>query len=930
MGEENNIHEISSKILIVEDSPVQVEKLKYSLEKHGFQVMAANNGVQALEELKKGYRPFIIVSDIIMPEMDGYEFCKKVRENKDLEHIPVILLTILSEMKDIIRGLECGANGFIIKPFDEKNLISRIEQMRLNVGFREKTDSDSTIRTFFSGESYQITADKRQILEFLLSVYEDLYRNNRELVRLDRELLLLNEHLEERIEERTAALTQEISERKRAEEALRESEERYRELFEHISSCVAIYETVDDGADFVFKDFNDAGERTENIVRTQVIGKRVTEVFPGVTDLGLLNVLRRVWQTGEPAHHPVSFYQDQRIQGWRENYVYRLPSGEIVVVYDDITLRKQAEEALLDSERKYHLLVDSSIDAVLLTSPDGGIISANPAACQIFGYTEDEIRKLGRGGIVDNSDPNLPAALEERAKTGKFRGELTFVRKDDTKFPGDVSTAIFTDKEGRIRTSMVIRDITGQKHISEALRRSEERYRTIIENIEDGYYEVDLAGRLTFFNDAMARINGYSREETMGMSFRDHSDAENAEILYKDFNRVYQTGESSKGSHYEVISKNGEKKNLETSISLIRDSSNKPMGFRGIARDVTELRQAQNALQTSEERFRIAAESSNDFIYEWDLNTGQIDWFGDATERLNHLLSEIPVTATDFNKIIYLDDYTLFLEPIRRHLKRGVPYNEEFRIIGKEGRIIYVKVAGMGLRNQEGRVYKWIGAISDISERKKTEEELRKSFEKLRMAMNGIIQAMALTVETRDPYTAGHQQRVADLARAMAQEMDLAEDQVDALRMAGTVHDLGKIGIPAEILSKPVELSDIELKLIMNHPQISYNILKDIDFPWPVAQIVLQHHERINGSGYPLGLSGDDILLEARILTVADVVEAIASHRPYRPAHGIDIALEEIAINKGILYDQNAVNACLRLFNEKGYKFKEQVTWASI
>ncbi len=203
----------------------------------------------------------------------------------------------------------------------------------------------------------------------------------------------------------------------------------------------------------------------------------------------------------------------------------------------------------------------------------------------------------------------------------------------------------------------------------------------------------------------------------------------------------------------------------------------------------------------------------------------------------------------------------------------------------------------------------------------KSTEELKQSLERLHNSMGGIIQAMSLTVETRDPYTAGHQRRVADLARTIAQEMGLPKDQVDALRMAGTVHDLGKISIPAEILSKPVQLSDIEFNLIKGHPQVSYDILKDIDFDWPVAQIVLQHHERINGSGYPHGLSGKAICLEARILAVADVVEAISGHRPYRPAYGIDVALDEIEKNKGILYDSEVVDACLRLFREKGYHF---------
>jgi response regulator RpfG family c-di-GMP phosphodiesterase len=189
----------------------------------------------------------------------------------------------------------------------------------------------------------------------------------------------------------------------------------------------------------------------------------------------------------------------------------------------------------------------------------------------------------------------------------------------------------------------------------------------------------------------------------------------------------------------------------------------------------------------------------------------------------------------------------------------------------------------------------------------------------LKRALEGIIQTMARTVEARDPYTAGHQERVARLAFAIATEMNLPKDQAVGIRMAGMIHDLGKISIPSEILSKPTMLSDIEFALIKTHSMNGYEILADIDFPWPVARIVQQHHERINGSGYPLGLTGENILLEARVLCIADVVEAMASHRPYRPALGVDVALGEIEKNKGIFYDNTAVDVCLRMFRQEGF-----------
>jgi HD-GYP domain-containing protein (c-di-GMP phosphodiesterase class II)/DNA-binding LacI/PurR family transcriptional regulator len=192
---------------------------------------------------------------------------------------------------------------------------------------------------------------------------------------------------------------------------------------------------------------------------------------------------------------------------------------------------------------------------------------------------------------------------------------------------------------------------------------------------------------------------------------------------------------------------------------------------------------------------------------------------------------------------------------------------------------------------------------------------------KLRVVMSGFIKAMDQTVETRDPYTAGHQQRVADLATAIATEMKLPQDMIEGIRVAGIVHDLGKINIPAEILNKPGRLKEIEFNLIKCHPVVAFDILKNIDFPWPIARIVLQHHERLDGSGYPEGLREPDIMTEAKILCVADVVEAMASHRPYRPSLGVGVALEEITKNRGCLYDTRVVDACLQLFHSKGYDF---------
>jgi len=208
----------------------------------------------------------------------------------------------------------------------------------------------------------------------------------------------------------------------------------------------------------------------------------------------------------------------------------------------------------------------------------------------------------------------------------------------------------------------------------------------------------------------------------------------------------------------------------------------------------------------------------------------------------------------------------------------------------------------------------------EIDNGKRMQLELQDSFENLKKVMNSTVQAITTTIEKRDPYTSGHQQRVADLSRVIAREIGFSKNEIEGIYIAAAIHDIGKISLPAEILSKPIPLSDIEISLIQAHSQTGYDILKGIDFPWPIAEIVLQHHERLDGSGYPRGLLGDDILIAARIIGVADVVETMASHRPYRPSIGIDKALEEITQNKGVLYDPLVVDVCLEIFNTKGFQ----------
>ena len=241
----------------------------------------------------------------------------------------------------------------------------------------------------------------------------------------------------------------------------------------------------------------------------------------------------------------------------------------------------------------------------------------------------------------------------------------------------------------------------------------------------------------------------------------------------------------------------------------------------------------------------------------------------------------------------------------------------EFVALGRDGTEFEVSVDGT-VSSDQGRPA-LVGLIEDLSDRQKSANELKAYVSKLELAVLGTVQVASSMVELRDPYTTGHERRVGEIAAAIGHKMRLDSHHIDGLRIIGQVHDIGKIGIPAEILSKPGRLSRSEMDLIREHSQKGHDILKTIEYPWPIADAVLQHHERMDGSGYPQGLAGDQIVLEARIMAVADTIEAMSAHRPYRAGLGLDSALNEIERGNGIQYDAETADACLTLFREDRY-----------
>ncbi|UCD90799.1 MAG: PAS domain S-box protein [Desulfobacterales bacterium] len=329
-----------------------------------------------------------------------------------------------------------------------------------------------------------------------------------------------------------------------------------------------------------------------------------------------------------------------------------------------------------------------------------------------------------------------------------------------------------------------------------------------------------------------------------------------------------------------------------------------------------ERRQAESQLKKSEDKYRTLFQDSRDAIYInasqgafIDFNQSMLDLFGYSRAEISRMQTK-DVFAKE-------DEYLKFQDEINQ---KGSVREFEAKLCRKDGTEMDCLITAAVRQTKDQSIIGYQGIIHDISALLSSRQTLEKSLKKLRKALGGTIQAMAVTVETRDPYTAGHQRGVSNLARAIASELGISENKIQGIRFAGVIHDIGKICVPGEILSKPGTISKNELGLIKEHSQVGHNILKTVDFPWPIAKIVLQHHEKMDGTGYPDGISGENILLEARVLAVADVVEAMGSHRPYRPSLGIDMALKEIQNHKNIFYDPQVVDACLRLFNEKGYQ----------
>jgi len=613
-----------------------------------------------------------------------------------------------------------------------------------------------------------------------------------------------------------------------------------------------------------------------------------------------------------------------------ENYDYSDALATISLINDawHIIKQQQSTESLRQAEQKYRSIFENSMEGIYQSTPEGQFLSLNPAMAHIYGYESPKemimsITNIGKQLYVDPEDrKRYKNILEEYGTVNNFKTQSP--KKDGDIIWVSLSARAVKDATGKVLYyEGIVEDITDRKRAEEKLRESEEKYRNIFNDAILGIYQTTPEGRFLSANPALARMYGYDTPEELINSMTDlatqlYVNPEDREIFKRSFSREgvverFETRLRKKGGEIIWVSIN---------THIVKDTQGNISSYEGTVEDITERKRAEEALAFNSIILRTQQESSIDGILVVDEKGGILS-FNQRFVDMWGIPLDVIESKSDERALQSVMDKLASPEEFIRKVKHLYEVRDEIsrdEVVLKDGRTFDRYSAPM--LGAGGKYYGRVWYFRDITERKLAEEELKQTLEKLRKALGGTIRAMAATVETRDPYTAGHQKRVTRLARSIAQEMGLSKDTIEGIRMAGIIHDIGKISVPAEILSKPTKLTDMEFNLIKIHPQSGYDILKEIDFPWPIAQIVLQHHERMDGSGYPNLLKNGQIIVEAKILAVADVVESMASHRPYRPALGIDVALNEIEQNKGALYDTEAVEVCVRLFREKGFTFE--------
>jgi PAS domain S-box-containing protein/putative nucleotidyltransferase with HDIG domain len=699
---------------------------------------------------------------------------------------------------------------------------------------------------------------------------------------------------------------EDITERKQIEEALRASEEQFRQFFENAPEyCYMI------SAEGLIFNVNNTVLGVLGYKKEELVGKPLQTIY-APESLQKMERLYSKWKKNGKLKDEemviITKKGDRRTVLLSAGTV-RDSDGNIVhsiSIQNDITERKNIEDALRESEEKYRELINGMNDTAWVIDFNGKFVDVNNAAVGVLGYSRKELLTMGPNDIDSSLNAENIIGLIKRMRTDKLQVfETTHTTKNGKTIPVEIKSSLVT-YQGKQAILSIARDITERKRTQEALT----LFRSLIDHINDAIEVIDPeTGRFLDANEQACLALGYTREEFLTLTVPEINPVVAGRSWKETMEELRRSGFLIRESQHRR--KDGSIIPVEINSNYIRLDRDYVLT---VVRDITERKQAEKALRESAEQYRILTNTAMDGFLKLDLEGHILDVNKVYCDFIDYSKEELlKMTIGDIEAKETPDK-------VKKHLKKvtdvGSDRFESF-LRRKDGRIIDVEISLTSLP-QSGHILVF---VRDITDRKQAEEELTRSYQQMQEMLDTAVNALASTVEMKDQYTAGHQPRVTQLACAIAEEMGFSKERIEGIRMAGLIHDIGKIMVPAEILNKPGPLTEIQYEMVKMHPRAGYEILKDIKFPWPVAQMVLQHHELMDGSGYPEGLAGEKIMVEARILTVANVIEAMVSHRPYRAAFNIKEALAEILKNKGTLYDPVVVDACRKIFTENRFAF---------
>ncbi len=901
-----------TRILIVDDMHENLHALMNIL-RQDYAIIAATSGRKALELALRQPPPDLILLDIKMPDMDGYSVLAHLKSNSATTDIPVIFVTALAEAADEARGLSLGVADYITKPVNPDLLRVRVAMQIELRRYRRKP-------TLAAAES------------------NDLPR------------LLLVDDIPENVHELIEALKGE-----------------YRiQVANHGARAI---ELVQGPAppDLVLLDIVMPGMDGYEVLRrikTTPGGDRIPVIFVTVVDatedkvkgfaIGAADYITKPFDIDEVRARVRTHLELARLRRSLEQQV------------------EQRTAQLERSAKRFRGLIENSTDFVLVLDAHGMITYVSPSISRMTGYEVGEV--VGQrylDFILPEDEAQSAASFRQviREPGPTYRTVRHFRRKDGSVIAVEaVATNMFADP-GVNGIVINARDITDRERAYQLLQENEQRLDLALASTGLGVCDLDLASNRSVRSLRHDQIFGYANQVAswnQGL-YLHHIVADDRDAVIKSMEAAMKSG----AFHVECKIKradDGSERWIAADAKVFRNEQTEAVRMLGVVADITERKLAEDAQKRLARSLTVLSKCNEALIRRTneaelleeicrvivELGGYRMAWVGfaeqDQPKRVRPVahyghedgyLSEVSVswadtpagggpTGTAIRTGIAQSDLDFAADPRltpwrAAALQRGYRASTSLPLTHDGNTFGALSIYSDEPKRFWGDELPLLQELANdlafgiITLRVRADRDLMAA--RLRSSLVQSIQVAASTVEMRDPYTAGHQRRVAALCVAIATELGLDEEKIHGLNLAGIVHDLGKIRVPAEILSKPSKLSGIEFELLKAHPEVGYEILKDVPFPWPIADIVRQHHERVDGSGYPHQLKGEQILLESRILGVADVVEAMASHRPYRPGLGIEAALAEIQRGKGTRYDAKVVDACLQLFAEKRFAF---------